>query len=319
MNTSSSVPDIVGISITSRTVDGDLCTYDLVSDGRLWSSDAWVFDQDRYTLTNTCRAPLHLERIELLLDCSFSVDRLYCQKKMMADGSWIETEDGRYTSYYLIAGEADDREQAYAIGFDDLSRWFAGFTCMKRERRIEQLTAFIEGQSQLYESGVTQVLPSIGVFYAPSLFTAQQQYARRVAEIMGSRTASIPSGWCSWYYYYDTLSSADLWENVDALREQRFDTLGVSVIQIDDGWNLPHSNAEKVWGDWDAGALFPEGMKAAADRIHQQGFKAGLWLAPSVWRLKAGFSKIILIGACSIREDPLRSMGFMHSIFPGRR
>ncbi len=42
-------------------------------------------------------------------------------EKMMADGSWIETEDGRYTSYYLIAGEADDREQAYAIGFDDLS------------------------------------------------------------------------------------------------------------------------------------------------------------------------------------------------------
>ena len=54
------------------------------------------------------------------------------------------------------------------------------------------------------------------------------------------------------------------------------------VFQIDDGW-------EPAVGDWltaDA-KKFPKGLRGTADRIHEKGFRAGLWLAPFVCQKKS--------------------------------
>ena len=88
------------------------------------------------------------------------------------------------------------------------------------------------------------------------------------------RTARRLAGYCSWYNRYQKISAQAI-EN---------DLLGCTgrltpgdLFQIDDGW-------EPRVGDWlePDGKKFPDGMRAAADAIHEKGFQAGLWLAPFV-------------------------------------
>ncbi|MEX0682721.1 MAG: alpha-galactosidase [Dehalococcoidia bacterium] len=85
--------------------------------------------------------------------------------------------------------------------------------------------------------------------------------------------ASVASGWCSWYYYFQGISEAEVMANLEYLAANR-DAIPVDVVQIDDGY-------QAEIGDWlTPNEKFPHGMKWLADEIHARGFKAGLWLAP---------------------------------------
>ncbi|MBE6104454.1 MAG: alpha-galactosidase [Erysipelotrichaceae bacterium] len=55
-----------------------------------------------------------------------------------------------------------------------------------------------------------------------------------------------------------------------------------NLFQVDDGW-------EPTVGDWlePDKAKFPNGMKAVCDRIHAEGYLAGIWLAPFVCTKKS--------------------------------
>lgn len=88
------------------------------------------------------------------------------------------------------------------------------------------------------------------------------------------RTEAPIAGYSSWYNRYENINAdgiqADLagWEQLLKPGD---------LFQVDDGW-------EMAVGDWlePDSAKFPEGMKAVADKIHEKGFRAGLWLAPFV-------------------------------------
>ncbi len=79
-------------------------------------------------------------------------------------------------------------------------------------------------------------------------------------------------GYTSWYNHYQAISEDvivnDL-NGLDSLEEK------VDMFQIDDGY-------ETFVGDWlDVDPnKFENGLKPTVDRIHQKGYKAGLWLAP---------------------------------------
>ena len=86
------------------------------------------------------------------------------------------------------------------------------------------------------------------------------------------RTNQKLYGYSSWYNRYQDISSESIMNDLDGSSAilQKGD-----LFQIDDGWE-PHI------GDWlEADPVkFPEGMKKAADTIHERGLKAGIWLAP---------------------------------------
>ncbi|HOX38844.1 MAG TPA: alpha-galactosidase [Candidatus Brocadiia bacterium] len=79
--------------------------------------------------------------------------------------------------------------------------------------------------------------------------------------------------WCSWYAKYNRgMTEGDFIKELDAART-KLQPYGMSYFGMDAGW-------ERAEGDWEAGERYPGGMKAAADRIHEAGFKAGIWCAP---------------------------------------
>lgn len=81
------------------------------------------------------------------------------------------------------------------------------------------------------------------------------------------------AGWTSWYYYYTQINEQIIADKVQSFAERQ---LPLQYIQIDDGW-------QQAVGDWTfANAKFGQGMAVIAQKIHEKGYKAGLWLAPMV-------------------------------------
>ena len=90
-------------------------------------------------------------------------------------------------------------------------------------------------------------------------------------------------GYSSWYNRYQKISEASILQDLkgcSTIFEKN------DLFQVDDGW-------ERFVGDWlePDSEKFPSGMKAMADRIHEDGFRAGLWLAPFVAEKKSAVFK----------------------------
>lgn len=87
--------------------------------------------------------------------------------------------------------------------------------------------------------------------------------------------ARPPTGWATWYHFFEDITEDDVRANLDfaaALVEDDGDAQ-IEVFQIDDGW-------QGLWGGWRAGEEFPSGMPALAEDIAAAGFTPGLWMAP---------------------------------------
>lgn len=80
------------------------------------------------------------------------------------------------------------------------------------------------------------------------------------------------SGYTSWYNYFQDIDEKIILRDLDGLDAYKDQ---VNIFQIDDGY-------ETYIGDWldPNPAKFPNGMKYIADKIHDKGYKAGIWLAP---------------------------------------
>lgn len=80
------------------------------------------------------------------------------------------------------------------------------------------------------------------------------------------------SGYTSWYNYFQNIDERIILRDLDGLDAVQ-DV--VNIFQVDDGY-------ETFVGDWldPNPKKFPHGMGYIARRIHEKGYKAGLWLAP---------------------------------------
>lgn len=85
------------------------------------------------------------------------------------------------------------------------------------------------------------------------------------------RTQEKLAGYSSWYNRFESITERDILRDLDGCRLLLKQG---DLFQIDDGW-------ERAVGNWLPDPFkFPGGMKPLADRAHEAGFLAGLWLAP---------------------------------------
>ncbi len=80
------------------------------------------------------------------------------------------------------------------------------------------------------------------------------------------------SGYTSWYNYFQNINEDIILRDLNGLDRASEE---VNIFQVDDGY-------QAAVGDWliTDHKKFPHGMKYIADKIHEKGYKAGLWLAP---------------------------------------
>jgi alpha-galactosidase len=79
-----------------------------------------------------------------------------------------------------------------------------------------------------------------------------------------------PTLWCSWYQYFDTVTEADVLENLAAIDEL---DLPIDVVQIDDGY-------QGDIGDWLTPSTGFPNLTETIARIRDSGRRAGIWAAP---------------------------------------
>jgi len=85
--------------------------------------------------------------------------------------------------------------------------------------------------------------------------------------------AEPPTGWCSWYCFYERVTEDAILRNLDAVIK-RAPTL--RYIQIDDGY-------QSAMGDWLVpGPFFKGGLQPLIHRIRDRGLEPAIWVAPFI-------------------------------------
>jgi hypothetical protein len=89
-----------------------------------------------------------------------------------------------------------------------------------------------------------------------------------------------PSGFCTWYYYYQDVNEDEVKRNARWIAANLKD-YGAQYVQIDDGWQGETKNGRHGSRDWTTvDKAFPGGMAALAADIKSLGLTPGIWLAP---------------------------------------
>jgi len=243
---------------------------------------------------------------------SFSVKRLRILEggiRLSDLCRWCFFKNGWYSwdrSYSIRFGERDKEPKVagdFLSGFVESSRFVSawmgmvvqpeskagmlmGFVSMKEQMGTitAEVRDFAEGQLVVTAESFTEDLPLVpgGRLKSERLmllpfyngFKGLEQYADFVAREMKARTPQrVPTGWCSWYYYFSEVTEDDVLKNLEFLAENR-DRYPVEYVQLDDGY-------QTAIGDWlSVNEKFPHGIKWLCEQIRRKGFKPGLWLAP---------------------------------------
>lgn len=149
-----------------------------------------------------------------------------------------------------------------------------GYTILKLDTALQELTIQKECEDLL----ITEAYTILDVVFLEGGY--DQVFDRWFALQEVPKPKSGPmSGYTSWYNHYENITEQIIRDNLTAMECL---PVKADIFQIDDGF-------ETAVGDWlDADPhKFPNGMKAAADAIHEQGMLAGLWLAPFVCETKS--------------------------------
>lgn len=83
-----------------------------------------------------------------------------------------------------------------------------------------------------------------------------------------------PIGWGSWDYYFTSVDEKAIQENTDFIKNDKVLSNKIKYIAIDDGW-------QQREGDWQEGARFKNGLENIVRYINDNGYRAGIWSAPT--------------------------------------
>src|SRR2546421_9189703 len=102
-----------------------------------------------------------------------------------------------------------------------------------------------------------------------------------------SRFPLPPSGWCSWYFYYQEINEDEVRRNARWMAENLKD-YGARYVQIDDGWQGTGCGLgeNRDWTTIDKRCS--SGMAGLARYIKSLGLSLGIWLAPHVQSSESG-------------------------------
>lgn len=158
----------------------------------------------------------------------------------------------RNGSVYELIGSLSERSGYTIINFDMNNNF------IKIEKEVEGL--IIDSEYQLYDL----------VFIKGGYDEIFDKYFKHM-NIPASRGVHS-CGYTSWYNYFTNINEDIILRDLEGICKVKDK---VDIYQIDDG----HQTAV---GDWEITdkKKFPNGMKYIADKIHEKGLKAGLWMAP---------------------------------------
>jgi alpha-galactosidase len=146
------------------------------------------------------------------------------------------------------------------------------------------------------------------------LLPALEHWADDAADRAGGPPLrSLPAGWCSWYYYWNGVTEADVLANLAALDELG---LEVGVVQVDDG----HQSGI---GDWLTRSPSFGRLADLAGAVTATGRRAGIWTAPFLVGADSDLARAhpdwLVRGAVAAEHHWDQQIGVLDVTHPGAR
>jgi len=160
----------------------------------------------------------------------------------------------------------------------DSSLALAFTSCHKFIGRIgfnqSRVKGFLDTEGLTLPPGATWQLEHFGVFAGVNRDEVVESVAKKIQQYH-PRTlpAKPPTGWCSWYTFYEEVTVPDIERNL-AFSKKNLPQL--RYIQIDDGY-------QSKMGDWlETGNAFGGNIKNVLKQIKTAGFEPAIWVAPFI-------------------------------------
>jgi alpha-galactosidase len=226
------------------------------SDDRLYSNgfQSWTESKE---FTTREKIP-HLSRLFAPVANQFGVRKFGDSEFFSYSGKRGDIHGWSYT--WVRRGKT-----VYAIC--SLAESFAYTSFMHRvSKRIVSVERDIEGLEIVDETRLFDLL-----FLEGDMNTIMDCWSDALA--ISRPSAKPAAGWNSWYNHYTGISEKIIHENLSAFQSRK---IPLDIFQVDDGY-------QAAIGDWlTTSDRFPGGMQNIASRIHQAGYRAGIWIAPFI-------------------------------------
>lgn len=161
------------------------------------------------------------------------------------------------------------QDQAIALAFTSCNK-FLGRIGFNQNR----LKAFIETEDLPLPPHGSWPLESFGCFIGNNRAVVLQSVAVEIQKNHPRNLSSKPpTGWCSWYTFYEGVTMADIQNNLGFAKKK---LPQIRYIQIDDGY-------QSKMGDWlETGTAFGGDIHEVLRQIKQAGFEPAIWVAPFI-------------------------------------
>lgn len=191
----------------------------------------------------------------------------------------ISNKKGEFTSegFLLLYSESEDK--GYLAGLTDVSTYNAKFkVVLDSQGTVKYLGLIYDIYSKIdtKKKNSFQFAKYTTKSFSGSPEHALEEYYTQLGKLNKAIVRKeVPTGWCSWYYYYTGISEEIILKNLYALKKMN---LPVHFFQIDDGY-------QKAMGDWlIPNSKFPNGLKHISNEITKLGYVPGIWTAPFLVR-----------------------------------
>ncbi len=184
--------------------------------------------------------------------------------------------DGRNVSHYYSVLHNTNSGNSIALGFVTLADQHPKIMVFGRkeeDRRLAQIASSCFTDGVALGSNATlmseELLVTVGNNPSDCLGMYIDILAKRMQAISWD---GIPTGWCSWYFYYTMPDEEEITNNISFLKK-RFPE--IEWIQLDDGY-------QKAVGDWEENERFSSGLGKIVKEAEEAGYRAGIWTAPFI-------------------------------------
>ena len=274
-------------------IAGALTTDIFVSGVLLLSRETWLAEGGeafavRLKLTNTGESDINLGRLTTLClegpgglafdNCDPAGWALFTQQRLKngKPGAFVPDTSLKLDSdpFLLVDGGG---EKAVLIGFVSQDYHMAGVRLQMDgggSASLEHLRAECDFNGVSLPPGGERTSQWTYVIAGDDPGELVEEFAERMASYRGipDPPDNAYSVFCSWYYWGPWFSERDLHGQLEEMAARR---VPFDVFLIDDCWT-------PYWGDWFPNEDWPSGMDDAARRIHEAGYRAGIWTCPTL-------------------------------------
>jgi len=207
-------------------------------------------------------------------ECDFEVDPGYLSFAVSAPEDYSSNTPNRFTAEHVVVLNDKESGQSLLAGFISSADQFGRFTIELNEQGISRFVAYSSADGIVVEPGQQVVSEELIFLEGEDGYGLLEEFATHWGRRMKALSWShIPTGWCSWYYYFEKVTQEDVYENAAYLQAHR-DEFPVEYLQLDDGY-------QSALGDWlTPNDKFPDGLQTLATKVSACGLKPGIWLAP---------------------------------------